>query len=161
MSARRGNRRPTIYLGAGVPTDIGYIFRRHHFEVVALDDHPELLSGDEDTLLARLYQTNGVLVTQDLLLYTAVARSQPHIQHAGIVIIPATYPSEQIVRLTHLIARWYRAATISSPFGGRDRLLYPGKDGLRVLDTTADIGTRDQFSFPWTWWGTNDDQGQA
>jgi hypothetical protein len=74
--------------------------------VVALDDHPELQGGDEDTLLARLYQTNGVLVTQDLLLCTAVARSLPHVQHAGVVIIPASYPADQIVKRTHLIARW-------------------------------------------------------
>jgi hypothetical protein len=161
MNARRRNRRPTIYLGAGIPAEVGSIFRRHHFEVVALEDRPELLSGDEETLLASLYQANGILVTQDLLLYTALVRSQPHVQHAGVAIMPASYSAEQIVSLTHLIARWYRAATISSPFGGRNRLLYPGMDGLRVLDTTADIGTRDQLSFPWTWWEINDDQVQA
>jgi hypothetical protein len=120
-----------------------------------------LPSQDTDALLARLYQVNGVLVTQDELLYAAVAHSQPRLRHAGIVIIPASYPVDQVIRLTHLLARWYRAATISSPFGGRNRLLYPGEDGLHVLDTTTDIGSRDHLSFPWTWWETSDDHLQT
>jgi hypothetical protein len=128
--------------------------------VVALEDHPELLSQNDEALLASLYQANDVLVTQDLVRYTALARARLQVPHAGIVVIPAAYPPDQIVRLTHLIARWYRAATISGPFGGRNRLLYPGKDGLRVLDTTADIGTHDRLAFPWSWWEMDDDQLQ-
>jgi hypothetical protein len=161
MSTGHGKRRSTIYLGAGIPREVGIVFRRHDFDVVLLDDEPELLSQDTDALLASLYPVNGVLVTQDELLYTAVARSRPRLRHAGIVIIPASYPADQVIRFTHLLARWYRAATISSPFGGRNQLLYPGEDGLHVLNTTTDIGSRDQVSFPWTWWETGDDRPQA
>lgn len=160
-TVKRSSRRPTIYLSEQVPAAVGKVFGRQGFPVAIIDNDPVLCSQDDETLFARLYQVNGVLVTRDELLYAAVVRSQPHLQHTGVVIIPASYPAEQIVRLTYLIARWYRAATIRSPFGGRNRLLYPGKDGLRVLDTAADIGTRDQLAFPWTWWEINDDQIQA
>jgi hypothetical protein len=160
-NVKRSSRRPTIYLGENVPTVVGNVFSRHGFPVFTIADDPILRGHDDEVLLASLYPGNGVLITRDELLYEVVARSRPHLQHAGIVIIPASYPSDQVSRLTHLLARWYRAATISSPFGGRNRLLYPGKDGLRVLDTTVDIGKRDQLSFPWSWWETNDDQAQA
>jgi hypothetical protein len=161
MSMRHRSRRPTIYLGAGIPRDVGIVFGRHHFDVVTINDDPELLSQDTNALLASLYQVNGVLVTQDELLSTAVAHSQPRLRHAGIVIIPTSYPIAQVIRLTHLLARWYQAATISNPFGGRNRLLYPGEDGLHVLDTTTDLGSRDQLSFPWAWWETDNDQLQT
>src|SRR5690349_5891349 len=117
MSAGHRKRRPTIYLGTGVSHEVGIIFRRHHFDVVLLDDEPDLLRQDTDVLLASLYPVNGVLVTQDERLYAAVADSRPRLRHAGIVIIPTSYPVDRVNRLTHLLARWYRAATISNPFG--------------------------------------------
>lgn len=149
---KRSSRRPTIYLGEQVPREVGTVFGRHGFTVRVIADHPELRGQDDGILLAGLYRVNGVLVTRDERLYPAVARARPRLQHAGIVIIPASYPSGQAGRLAHLLAGCYRAATIGDPFGGRNRLLYPGEGGLRVLDTTADIGSRDGLLFPWSWW---------
>lgn len=45
-----------------------------------------------------------------------------------------------------------RAAAISSLQGDGNRLRHSGEDGLRILDTTADIGSRDDLLFPWNWW---------
>src|SRR5437762_428147 len=115
MSMGHRKRRPTIYLGSGIPRDVEIVFRQHHFDVVLLDDEPDLLRQDTDVLLTSLYPVNGVLVTQDERLYAAVAQGRPRLRHAGIVIIPASYPADRVNQLTHLLARWYRAATISSP----------------------------------------------
>jgi hypothetical protein len=153
-------RRPTICLGERIPSELAVIFRSHGFEVLMVEDDPALANQDDRERLAKLYQVNGILITQNALLYDALKRSRPKVPHAGIVIVPSAQPPEITRRLAHVIARYYRAATTSSPFGGRNRLLYPSSDGLRVLDTTTDIGNRDGLLFPWEWW-EEDDQRQG
>lgn len=143
MTKRTKRNLPTIYLDEHIAPEVTEVFKST-FRIVEISKSKRFKGRDELEYLPDLYAENGMFVTSDMPFVNAVRDN--HIRHAGIVYIPNEIADDEKIFVAELISGFVRGACSASRFGLRNRIIYPGYDGIR-----SSLGDKDELEFSWGW----------
>jgi len=134
---------PAVYLDEHIPPTVATVFRPT-FRTFEAARSPRLKGRDEMSYLGELYSDNGIFVTSDLEFVKRVLEA--HTRHAGIVWIPKQLLPEEKVQFAQIVAGYVQGACSGSRTVFRNRVFFPGHDGLRTTGSSDDRG---DLEFSW------------
>lgn len=129
-------RRPlTVCVDEHLPPEVKTTFQHFGFRAIEAARTKGYAGKDEADYLPMLYSQNEIFITGDQEFFDWAKAERP--RHAGIVLVPQQLEHGGREYFCKVAAGYISGYTEQSRFAMRGILLYPGTDGLHMIDETG------------------------